>query len=64
MNKEKRVLGWSLIVALGLALTEIFLLDSAVGEYSSLMQGVFGDEAVHVLRIRPLGTLHLNTFFV
>jgi hypothetical protein len=28
-----------------------------------LMHGVFGDEAVHVLRIRPLGTLHLNTFF-
>jgi galactokinase len=69
-------------VALGLALTEIFLKkidagacrvhgggfagtiqiflpNSAVREYSSLMQGVFGDESVHVLRIRPLGTLRL-----
>lgn len=71
-------------VALGLAITEIFLKkidagacrvhgggfagtiqvflpNSAVGDYSSLMQGVFGDDAVHVLRIRPLGTLHLNS---
>jgi galactokinase len=71
-------------VALGLALTEIFLKkidagacrvhgggfagtiqvflpNKAVGEYSSLMQGVFGDESVHVLRIRPLGTLRLKS---
>jgi galactokinase len=70
-------------VALGLALTEIylkkidagacrvhgggfagtiqiFLPNSAVGEYSSLMESVFGDDSVHVLRIRPLGTIHLN----
>jgi galactokinase len=73
-------------VALGLALTEIylkkinagacrvhgggfagtiqvFLPNSAVRDYSKLMEGVFGDNSVHVLRIRPLGTLHLNTFF-
>lgn len=71
-------------VALGLALTEIFLKkidagacrvhgggfagtiqiflpNSAVREYSSLMQDVFGDESVHVLRIRPLGTLRLKS---
>lgn len=73
-------------VALGLALTEIYLKkinagacrvhgggfagtiqvfmpNSAVRDYSELMEGVFGDKSVHVLRIRPLGTLHLNTFF-
>jgi len=31
-----------------------------VGAYSALMEEVFGDDSVHVLRIRPLGTLCLN----
>lgn len=40
---------------------QIFLPNSAVKEYSSLMQDVFGDDSVHVLRIRPLGTLCLKS---
>jgi len=41
---------------------QVFLPNSTVRDYSELMESVFGEESVHVLRIRPLGTLHLNSF--
>ncbi|MCP4309736.1 MAG: galactokinase [Bacteroidetes bacterium] len=42
---------------------QIFLPNSAIQDYVTLMEKVFGAGSVHVLRIRPLGTLHLNPFF-
>ncbi|MFO7670547.1 MAG: galactokinase family protein [Bacteroidales bacterium] len=41
---------------------QIFLPNRAVEAYGVLMKPVFGDQAVHVLKIRALGTLHLNKF--
>ncbi len=39
---------------------QIFLPNSAVGAYAAMMKPVFGEDAVHALKIRALGTLHLN----
>jgi len=39
---------------------QIFLPNRAVDAYESMMKPVFGEDAVHALKIRALGTLHLN----
>ncbi len=39
---------------------QIFLPNRAVEAYAALMKPVFGEDAVHALKIRALGTLHLN----
>ncbi len=39
---------------------QIFLPNRAVEAYTALMKPVFGEDAVHALKIRALGTLHLN----
>ena len=39
---------------------QIFLPNRAVESYSAMMKPVFGEDAVHALKIRALGTLHLN----
>ena len=39
---------------------QIFIPNRAVEDYKSLMEPVFGDDSVHVLKIRSLGTAHLN----
>ena len=39
---------------------QIFLPANAVEEYTRLMEGIFGENSVYVLKIRQQGTLHLN----
>ncbi len=39
---------------------QIFLPNKAVEAYGKLMKPIFGENAVHALKIRALGTLHLN----
>ncbi len=41
---------------------QIFLPNSAVKDYASLMEPVFGSDSVHILKIRALGTVHINSF--
>ncbi len=41
---------------------QVFLPNSAVRNFSDHINSVLGSGSVHVLRIRPHGTLHLNTF--
>lgn len=41
---------------------QIFLPNRAVEAYASMMRPVFGEDAVHALKIRAQGTLHLNQF--
>ncbi len=42
---------------------QVFLPEDALADYLKLMQPVFGEKAVDILNIRPLGTLHLNEYF-
>ncbi len=39
---------------------QVFLPNSAVQAYVDTMEPVFGEGSVHALKIRPLGTVHLN----
>ncbi|MDX2430846.1 MAG: galactokinase family protein [Bacteroides sp.] len=39
---------------------QIFLPNRAVEAYAAMMKPVFGEDAVHALKIRALGTLHLK----
>ncbi len=39
---------------------QVFLPANAVDEYTQLMENVFGENSVYVLKVRQLGTLHLN----
>jgi len=41
---------------------QIFLPNRATESYAALMKPVFGKDAVHALKIRALGTLHLNKY--
>ena len=42
---------------------QVFLPHSKVKAYHDLMAKVYGEKSVHILSIRPLGTLYLNPFF-
>ncbi len=39
---------------------QVFLPATAVEEYTQLMESIFGENSVYILRIRQQGTLHLN----
>jgi galactokinase len=39
---------------------QVFLPERTVGKYTELIQNVFGENSLHILKIRPSGTLHLN----
>lgn len=39
---------------------QIFLPNNSVESYTAMMKPVFGEDAVHALKIRALGTIHMN----
>jgi galactokinase len=39
---------------------QVFLPNAALGEYAERMQGIFGEHAVSVLKIRPQGTMKID----
>lgn len=41
---------------------QVFLPSSLISEYIEMMESVYGEGSVSVLKIRPIGTLHLNSF--
>jgi galactokinase len=41
---------------------QVFLPSALISEYIEMMESVYGEGSVTVLKIRPIGTLHLNSF--
>jgi galactokinase len=41
---------------------QVFLPNDLISDYIELMEGVYGKGSVTTLQIRPLGTLHLNSY--
>jgi galactokinase len=41
---------------------QAFLPEKNVDDYTKLMESVFGQKSVKILKIRPYGTIHLNSF--
>jgi len=39
---------------------QVFLHNDFVQEYIKMMEPVFGDDAVQILTVRPVGTLHVS----